>query len=126
MTARTVHLKVRRGDYTTWTRSETLQRATDLTGPIVTAARELMRDRIELGRHGIRLLGVGVSSLGTRGSGQSELFVDDDERRARKLARAADAVRDRLGEETLMRARLLKRKDREEDDGEASSLPSVD
>ena len=126
LTARTVHLKVRRGDYTTWTRSETLPRATDLTEPIVTAARELMRRRIDLGGHGIRLLGVGVSSLTTSGSGQSELFMDDDERRARKLARAADAVRDRLGEKSVIRARLLKRKNRGDDDGEASSLPSVD
>ena len=52
--------------------------------------------------------------------------MDDDERRARKLTRAADAVRDRLGEKTVVRARLLKRKDREDDDGEASSLPSFD
>jgi DNA polymerase-4 len=126
LTARTVHLKVRRGDYTTWTRSETLARATDLTEPIVAAARELMRTRIDLGRHGIRLLGVGVSSLSTRGSGQAELFVDGEELRARKLARAADAVRDRLGETSVTRARLLKRKDRDEDDGEASSLPTVD
>ncbi len=125
LTARTVHLKVRRGDYTTWTRSETLARATDLTEPIVAAARDLMRRRIELGHHGIRLLGVGVSSLTTRGSGQAELFMDVDERRARKLARAADAVRDRLGEKSVTRARLLKRKDRD-DDGEASSLPTVD
>ena len=85
-----------------------------------------MRGRIDLGNHGVRLLGVGVSSLTTCGSGQSELFMDDDERRARKLTRAADAVRDRLGEKAVTRARLLKRRDREEDDGEASSLPSVD
>jgi DNA polymerase-4 len=124
--ARTVHLKVRRGDYTTWTRSETLSRSTDLTEPIVAAARELMGQRIDLGSHGIRLLGVGVSSLTTSGSGQSELFMDDDERRARKLTRAADAVRDRLGEKTVTRARLLKRRGGDEDDGEASSLPSVD
>jgi len=126
LSARTVHLKVRRGDYTTWTRSETLARATDLAEPIVAAARELMRCRIDLGSHGIRLLGVGVSSLATSGSGQSELFMDDDERKARNLTRAADAVRDRLGEKAVVRARLLKRRDREEDDGEASSLPSVD
>jgi len=124
--ARTVHLKVRRGDYTTWTRSETLARATDLTEPIVASARELMRRRIELGKHGIRLLGVGVSSLSTRGSGQSELFMDDDERMARKLARTSDAVRDRMGEKTVVRARLLKGRGQEDDDSEAGSLPSVD
>lgn len=124
--ARTVHLKVRRGDFTTWTRSETLARATDLTEPIMAAAGELLRQRIDLGGHGIRLLGVGVSSLTTRGSGQSELFADDDEQMARKLARASDAVLDRLGEKTVVRARLLKRRNREDDDGEASSLPAVD
>lgn len=126
LTARTVHLKVRRGDYTTWTRSATLPRPTDLTEPIVAAARELMLRRIDLGDHGIRLLGVGVSSLTTCGSGQSELFMDDGERQARRLARAVDAVRDRLGEKAVVRARLLKRRDREDDDGEASSLPAVD
>ena len=126
LTARTVHLKVRRGDYTTWTRSATLPRSTDLTEPIVAAARELMRQRIDLGTHGIRLLGVGVSSLTTRGSGQSELFMDDVECQARQRARAVDAVRARLGEKDVMRARLLKRRDRDDDDGEASSLPSVD
>ena len=123
--AKTVHLKIRRGDYTTWTRSQTLQRATNLTEPIVTAARAMLHDRIDLAGGGVRLLGVGVSALVSTDSGQYELFLDDDEQRARKLARASDAVRDRLGERSVTRARLL-RKTESDDDGEASSLPSVD
>ena len=128
LVARTVHLKVRRGDFTTWTRSATLKRATDLAEPIVTAARELFRDRIDLGPGGgVRLLGVGVSSLTTAGSGQIELFLDDDEQRARNIAKATDAVRNKIGEKGITRARLLKRPDQEDDDdGEASSLPAVD
>jgi hypothetical protein len=42
------------------------------------------------------------------------------------MARAADAVRDKLGEKSLTRARLLKGKKKKDDDKEASSLPSVD
>ena len=126
--ARTIHLKVRRGDFTTWTRSATLARATDLAEPIFEAARTLFRERIDLGSDGgVRLLGVGVSSLTRVGGGQIELFLDDDERRARKLATATDAVRAKIGEAGITRARLLKRPQQEEDeDGEASSLPAVD
>jgi hypothetical protein len=52
------------------------------------------------------------------------LFQDPDEERARRLSRAADAVRERFGSDALQRARLLRREDREKD--EASSPPSVD
>jgi DNA polymerase-4 len=132
LVARTVHLKVRRGDFTTWTRSETLRRPTDLAEPIVAAARQLFHERIDLGSAGVRLLGVGVSALTAAGAGQHELFMDDDERRARKIARASDAVRDRIGEAGVTRARLLSSPSRdgsgddEADEEEASSLPSVD
>lgn len=124
--ARTVHLKVRTGDFKTWTRSLTLREPTDLTEPIVAAARELFRERIRLGDNGVRLLGVGVSGLDPTGSGQGGLFREDDERRARRLARVGDAVRAKLGDGALTRARLIRPRDDEEGEGEASSLPSVD
>jgi DNA polymerase-4 len=128
--SRTVHLKVRGGDFTTWTRSLTLPQPTDLAETIVEAARALMRERIELEGRGIRLLGVGVSGLEAAGSGQASLFQDAHEEKVRRLAQAADSIRDRLGDELLTRARLLPRRKATdgEDSGppEASSLPSVD
>ena len=127
--ARTVHLKVRDGDFSTWTRALTLPCATNLAETIVGAARELYRSRIELRGKGVRLLGVGVSGLAAAGSGQPPLFTHPAEERARRAARAADAVRDRLGERALQRARLLPRRGEEgraEDEPEASSLPAVD
>jgi nucleotidyltransferase/DNA polymerase involved in DNA repair len=124
LAGRTVHIKIRTGDFTTWTRSLTLPAATDLTEPVVEAARQLFRERIKLRGKGVRLLGVGVSGMERAGSGQVLLFTDSEEQKARDMARAADAVRDKLGEKSLTRARLLKKK--QEDDGEASSLPSVD
>jgi nucleotidyltransferase/DNA polymerase involved in DNA repair len=124
LTGKTVHLKVRSGDFTTWTRSRTLSSPADLTEEIVGAARRLFHDRIRLGGMGVRLLGIGVSGLEPAGRGQGALFEDPAESRARRLARASDAVRDRLGEKAVTRARLLRR--REDDDQEASSLPTVD
>ncbi|MDX1389843.1 MAG: hypothetical protein R3344_11675 [Acidobacteriota bacterium] len=109
LVARTVHIKVRTGDFTTWTRSLTLRRPTDLAEVVVEAARELYRERISLGGRGIRLLGVGVSGLEAAGSGQASLFTDPAEETARRRARATDAVRNKLGEKAVTRARLVKK-----------------
>ena len=123
LAGRTVRIKVRTGDFTTWTRARTLERSTDLADTIVRVARELFRDRIALEGRGVRLLGVGMSGLEPSGGGQGRLFPDPDEERARRLARASDAVRDRLGDDALTRARLLR--EAGGDPPEASSLPAV-
>jgi DNA polymerase IV len=46
LVARTVHLKVRTGDFETVTRSKTLSEPTDLAEVVLAAARELFRDRV--------------------------------------------------------------------------------
>ncbi len=109
LAGRTIRIKVRTGDFTTWTRAATLPAPTDLAEVIVRAARALLRDRIRLGSAGVRLLGVGVSGLAAAGAGQGALFPEPGEERARRVALAADAVRDRLGDGAITRARLLRR-----------------
>jgi DNA polymerase-4 len=130
LVGRTVHIKVRDGEFNTWTRAHTLPDPTDLAEAIVDAARRLFRERIRLGGKGVRLLGVGVSGLEPAGRGQRSLFGDPCDERARRAARAADAVRDRMGERSVTRARLLDRPGngdgREGAPAEASSLPTVD
>ena len=108
LAARTVHLKVRTGDFTTWTRALTLREPADLTDTIIEAARTLYRERIDLRSQGVRLLGVGVSGLAPAGSSPGSLFPDASTERARKLARASDAVNDKLGEDVVTRASLLR------------------
>ena len=128
LAARTVHLKVRTGSFTTWTRAMTLPRPTDLAEDLVEAARRLFAQRIDLAGQGVRLLGVGVSGLEPGGGGQATLFTDGRDERVRRASRAADAIRARLGPEAVTRARLLRPRQPDDDDAppEASSPPSVD
>ena len=128
LTARTIHLKVRTGDFTTWTRAMTLKSPTDLADPILQAARHLLRSRIRLEGTGVRLLGVGASGLQEAGSGQAALFSEVDSGKAHRLASAADTLRKRFGEDALRPARLVghPRGKPDKTPPEASSLPSVD
>ena len=122
----TVSIKVRTGDFTTWTRSITLPSPTHLAGEILGAARELFRDRIDLGGRGVRLLGVGISGLETLAPPeQPGLFPDPDREREERSARVEDAVRRRFGDGAITRAGLLKPAGSGEP-STASSLPTVD
>ncbi len=107
LVARTVRIKVRTADYTTWIRSRTLGQSTDLAEPLLDAARETLRVQVPLGGRGVRLLGLGVSNLEPAAAGQSSLFGHAATDRARRAARAADLVRSKLGDDALTRARLL-------------------
>ncbi|WP_432558810.1 DNA polymerase IV [Granulicoccus sp. GXG6511] len=73
--ARTVTIKVRRPDFTTWTRSRTLDGATDRAEVIARVARELLSG-LDLSE-GVRLIGVGVAGL--THVAQEELFSPDGE-----------------------------------------------
>ena len=111
LAARTVHLKVRTGDFTTFTRAQTLREPTDLAETIVTAVRGLYADLIDLKGRGVRLLGVGVSGLVGTSEARASLFPDAASARARKLAGIEDAVRSKAGDRALIRASLIRDKD---------------
>jgi DNA polymerase-4 len=111
LAGRTVHLKIRTGDFTTWTRSTTLPEPTDLADVLVEAARAMYAGRIELAGRGVRLIGVGVSGIVPAGSVPAHLFRDPAVDRARRLARAQDSVREKLGDGAVRRAALLKKVD---------------
>jgi DNA polymerase IV len=70
---RTVTLKLRRYDFTTLTRSQTLPQPTDDPRQIASIARRLLTDAGAGG--GLRLLGVGVSGLSVYAQG--DLFAED-------------------------------------------------
>jgi DNA polymerase-4 len=70
---RTVTLKLRRYDFTTLTRSQTLPQPTDDARQIAATARRLLTEAGTAG--GLRLLGVGVSGLSVYAQG--DLFAED-------------------------------------------------
>lgn len=99
---RTVHLKLRFGDFTTRTAQETLEHTTDSTSEITTVISRLLADQWAPGV-GIRLLGVGVSGFG---SGAQQLGLlspvgEDEGGRTRAVERALDDVRAKFGDASL-------------------------
>ncbi len=92
--ARTVHLKARYADFTTVTRSETIETATARSGAIRDLARRLFDQRLGRPSLPMRLLGVSVSNLEPAGAGQIDLFPDPREQKDEAL----DHLLDRIGE----------------------------
>jgi DNA polymerase-4 len=112
LTGRTVTLKLRRPDFTTLTRSRTLQAPTSETGVLFRTARALLRS-VPRGGEAVRLLGVGLSNLVE--SEQLDLFasaeaaetVEAGLEKRRHLQEAEDAIIRRFGGGALSRARSL-------------------
>lgn len=101
---RTVGLTVRYRDFATLLRHTTLQDPTDAGLVIYDAARRLFARHCEPLPQRVRLLGVGVSELGRQ---ERQLTCLDGVRRLERLDRCCDAVNDRFGDFTLVRAAAL-------------------
>lgn len=101
---RTVTVKIRFASFQTITRSHTLGEATFLDETIYAVARAIISG-VELSE-GVRLLGVTLSNLQAHG-GQTSLFADGDDDKKLKIAAAVDRLRDKFGEATVTRGRLL-------------------
>ena len=105
-----VSVKIRRGDFTTYTRQRSLKPPTQETAIVSAAAEALLRAWLaSQPRAAVRLLGVGVSDL--QSLGQSDLFSDPLQHpdAGSRLDSAVDGIRDRFGNGLLTRASLLPR-----------------
>jgi len=105
---RTVVLRLRFGDFTRATRSQTMPRATAQTQPILATARSLLAvamPLIEAG--GITLVGISIANLEDAREIQLALPVDADD--AGALDAALDGVRERFGSGAITRGVLLGR-----------------
>jgi DNA polymerase-4 len=107
-TGRTVVLRLRFDDFTRATRSHTLVRATAHTQTILGAVRRLVAASAALiERRGLTLVGVAVGNLDDDGFEQLELPFDAYSDGG--LDGALDAVRDRFGSASVIRAARLGR-----------------
>lgn len=101
--ARTVNLKLRYGDFSTFTRQVTLPDATD-SGPVLYSHALALFEKA-WDRRPLRLVGVGGSNL-EQGGRQLRLFEQEDRRQA-QLDAALDRIKAKYGESAIRRASLL-------------------
>jgi DNA polymerase-4 len=123
--AATVTIKVRRRDFTTYTRSRSFRPSTQDTGTVLKIARELLEGWLdEQPRAAVRLLGVGVSTLSP--AAQLDLFAAPQAqpgdalptrpppRAGARLDPTLDQIRDRFGAAAVTRASALERPAKED------------
>lgn len=106
--ARTIALKLRYADFSTFTRQTTLREPTHLDQPIYDTAWALFKGAWT--RRPVRLLGVAARNLGAVAY-QLDLFEPHDDRRER-LTKTVDKIRAKHGEGALKRASLIGKKRR--------------
>lgn len=100
-----VTVKIRRRDFSTYTRQQHFQPATQETQVITRIATQLLNEWFkEQPRAALRLLGVGVSDLST--AQQLELFATPQSQRNRELDATVDRIRERFGSAALKRGNL--------------------
>jgi DNA polymerase-4 len=106
LAAGTVSVKIRRGDFTTFTRRRALGQPTQDTAILSRAANVLLEGWLTAQPDAaVRLLGVGLSDLRTLLQG--DLFSGEAPVRGSRLDSAIDGIRDRFGSQMLTRASLL-------------------
>lgn len=120
LSSRTVQIKLRYSDFTTLTRSKTLENPTQLDNVILETVRTLFRANWN-GRR-VRLLGVHAGSL-TEPGGQLGLLDGGEQRKWEELLGAADKLRDRFGESAVGLARAMKHGRRERVHENPAGLP---
>jgi len=102
-----VTLKVRLGDFTTFTRAETFDEPTDLAEPLYAAGCRMLKTRVDRRGQGIRLLGLTATKLVGSGEWTPGLFRDEETEKRQRAAKAVDHLRDLFGEDAVTRGRLM-------------------
>jgi DNA polymerase IV len=112
LTARCVTVKIRRKDFTTYTRQRHVEPPTQETRVVTAVALELLSAWLATQpRAALRLLGVGVTDL--RPAVQMDLFTDASSGRNRQLDATVDRIREKFGTVALKPASSLAPRPRE-------------
>ena len=119
--ARTIQLKFRYKDFTTFTRAHSLEQSTQLDTEIYETASRLFLQNWKTGTP-IRLLGVQASNF-EAGPSQIDLLEPSRQQRWQKALQAADHVRDKFGESSIGLATGMKGGFRERTHENPAALP---
>ena len=122
LSGKTVQLKIRFSDFQTITRAATLAAPTQLTQPLWHTVQQLLAEKLPRPNTPIRLIGVGVSSLGNDPQYQQELFPDETAASQLQLEQTTDLIRQKFGATSLTRATPLLR--RPPSEGDINSPPT--
>ncbi|MCA1798311.1 MAG: DNA polymerase IV [Xanthomonadaceae bacterium] len=106
LAGRTVQLKARYADFSTYTRAQTLDAPTDSTDVLWQAVAPLL-DRLPRPGAALRLIGMGVSGFDAQESAQPDLFAEPPA--PRKVDGIADAIKEKFGKGAVRRATTLKK-----------------
>jgi DNA polymerase-4 len=107
---RTVHLKIRYGDFTTLTRSHTMDHASNVTRELWQTVKTVFLNKLPAKLPPVRLLGMGVSGFDHDESDigrQQDLFAPDPVKE-QQIDKITDAVNQRFGSKALRRGRVVK------------------
>ena len=106
LVAGTVQVKIRQGDFTTFTRQRALRPPGNSTETLYNMAMQLLDDwRVEFPETPVRLLGVGGTELAK--DAQPDLFAPANPAGGTPLDKAVDNIRERFGDDSLGRARSM-------------------
>ncbi len=106
--ANTVQIKIRRADFTTYTRQQSIKPPANGTDQIYKVARKLLRSWLESNPGArVRLLGVGGCKLAP--AEQPDLFASDVTQSASVIDETVDEIRQKFGSLSVGRAKTLDR-----------------
>jgi DNA polymerase-4 len=118
--ARCITVKLRYSDFTTITRSLTLEQHIDSDDSIFNAGLRLIEKVLGYEKRPVRLIGIGVSNLTHPGRQLS--MLDGSAERLERLNRAVDRIRQKYGFTAIQQGRTLLLKDLFPEDGKGYTL----
>lgn len=112
LVARTITLKLRQADFSTFSRGHSIAEPTDRTDLWIPVARQLFDQWCASTRQGegvapLRLVGVRLSQLAPAGEAQLGLFSDPQKARLERVDKATDTIESKFGKGAITRAGAL-------------------
>ena len=106
MKGRTITLKLRLDDFTTFVRHITIQNRTNNSETIYREAISLFH-LFDLSNRSVRLLGVGMAQLNSIDQTQGDLFEDEDIFRRKQMTDVLDELKNKFGEKIIQKGSML-------------------
>lgn len=112
---KTIQLKIRYDDFSTFTRSVTVNQSTNLTREIEDAALLMLEQRLPQRPLSIRLIGIGVTGFDAGTLQQRSLFDEDDQQKQSRLDQVKDQIANRFGTDSLKRGSRISSEETDEE-----------